>query len=148
MGPKVFFLWSALCGSSLSFAYFLVPETKGLSLEQADKMLEETTPAHPPNGSHTAPSPKKWVSPRRVSHWSADPLPGQRLSCKKSRFGFRDIVASHHFGICLIMVLQHERWLTWLSLQVLDRYWGGVFSVHRILSGRSTDRISAHGRIS
>lgn len=26
------------------YAYFLVPETKGLSLEQVDKMLEETTP--------------------------------------------------------------------------------------------------------
>lgn len=29
---------------SLTFAYFLVPETKGLSLEQVDKMLAETTP--------------------------------------------------------------------------------------------------------
>ena len=44
MGPKVFFLWGALCCISFSFAYFLVPETKGLSLEQIDKMLEETTP--------------------------------------------------------------------------------------------------------
>lgn len=29
---------------SLVFAYFCIPETKGLSLEQMDRMLEETTP--------------------------------------------------------------------------------------------------------
>ncbi|KFY06210.1 hypothetical protein V491_08783, partial [Pseudogymnoascus sp. VKM F-3775] len=43
LGAKVFFMWGALCCISLAFAYFLVPETKGLSLEQVDKMLEETT---------------------------------------------------------------------------------------------------------
>ncbi len=37
-------MWGALCCVSLTFAYFLVPETKGLSLEQIDKMLEESTP--------------------------------------------------------------------------------------------------------
>ena len=26
------------------YAYFLIPETKGLTLEQVDRMLEETTP--------------------------------------------------------------------------------------------------------
>jgi len=26
------------------YAYLLIPETKGLSLEQVDRMLEETTP--------------------------------------------------------------------------------------------------------
>ncbi|KFY74381.1 hypothetical protein V499_05580 [Pseudogymnoascus sp. VKM F-103] len=44
LGAKVFFLWGALCCVSFTFAYFLVPETKGLSLEQVDKMLEETNP--------------------------------------------------------------------------------------------------------
>ncbi|KFX98596.1 hypothetical protein V495_01242 [Pseudogymnoascus sp. VKM F-4514 (FW-929)] len=44
LGAKVFFMWGALCCVSVAFAYFLVPETKGLSLEQVDKMLEESTP--------------------------------------------------------------------------------------------------------
>lgn len=44
MGSKVFFIWGSTCTCCLLFAYFFVPETKGLSLEQVDKMLEETTP--------------------------------------------------------------------------------------------------------
>jgi hypothetical protein len=32
------------CTLCLLFAYFMVPETKGLSLEQVDRMLEETSP--------------------------------------------------------------------------------------------------------
>ncbi|KAF7947615.1 hypothetical protein EAE96_008697 [Botrytis aclada] len=44
LGAKVFFLWGSLCTCCLVYAYFLVPETKGLSLEQVDRMLEETTP--------------------------------------------------------------------------------------------------------
>jgi len=41
---KVFFIWGATCTACVLFAYFLVPETKGLSLEQVDRMFEETTP--------------------------------------------------------------------------------------------------------
>ncbi|KAF1994632.1 MFS monosaccharide transporter-like protein [Amniculicola lignicola CBS 123094] len=41
---KVFFIWGTTCTLCVIFAYFLVPETKGLSLEQVDRMLEETTP--------------------------------------------------------------------------------------------------------
>jgi sugar porter (SP) family MFS transporter len=41
---KIFFMWGSLCMVSVCFAYFLVPETKGLSLEQVDKMLEEVNP--------------------------------------------------------------------------------------------------------
>lgn len=37
-------MWGSLCMVSVLFAYFLVPETKGLSLEQVDRMLEEVTP--------------------------------------------------------------------------------------------------------
>lgn len=44
MKTKVFFVWGATCTACVFFAYFFVPETKGLSLEQVDRMLEETTP--------------------------------------------------------------------------------------------------------
>ncbi|KAF6230876.1 hypothetical protein HO173_010992 [Letharia columbiana] len=44
LGPKVFFVWGALCVCCFIYAYFLIPETKGLSLEQVDRMMEETTP--------------------------------------------------------------------------------------------------------
>jgi MFS family permease len=41
---SVFFIWGSLCTCAFVYAYFLIPETKGLSLEQVDRMLEETTP--------------------------------------------------------------------------------------------------------
>ncbi|KAN0102534.1 putative glucose transporter rco-3 [Hyaloscypha variabilis] len=41
---SVFFVWGGLCTAAFVYAYLLVPETKGLSLEQVDKMFEETTP--------------------------------------------------------------------------------------------------------
>lgn len=41
---NVFFIWGGLCTCAFIYAYFLIPETKGLSLEQVDKMMEETTP--------------------------------------------------------------------------------------------------------
>lgn len=41
---KVFFVWGGLCTCALVYSYFLIPETKGLTLEQVDKMMEETTP--------------------------------------------------------------------------------------------------------
>ncbi|KAI2641681.1 general substrate transporter [Hypomontagnella submonticulosa] len=44
LGAKVFYIWGALCTACFIYAYFLVPETKGLTLEQVDRMLEETTP--------------------------------------------------------------------------------------------------------
>ncbi|KAF9696678.1 hypothetical protein EKO04_005507 [Ascochyta lentis] len=53
---KVFFLWGATCTVCVVFAYFLVPETKGLSLEQVDRMLEETSPRQS----------SKWVPHSRV----------------------------------------------------------------------------------
>lgn len=44
LGAKVFFVWGSLCTCALIYAYFLIPETKGLTLEQVDAMLEETIP--------------------------------------------------------------------------------------------------------
>ncbi|RDL31988.1 putative monosaccharide transporter [Venustampulla echinocandica] len=44
MGSKVFFVWGSLCTACFVYSYLLIPETKGLSLEQVDKMLEETNP--------------------------------------------------------------------------------------------------------
>jgi len=44
MQSKVFFVWGALCTGCFVYAYFLVSETKGLSLEQVDRMLEESSP--------------------------------------------------------------------------------------------------------
>ncbi|KFY46236.1 hypothetical protein V494_00535 [Pseudogymnoascus sp. VKM F-4513 (FW-928)] len=44
LGPKVFFVWGSLCVCCLVYAIFLIPETKGLSLEQVDRMFEESTP--------------------------------------------------------------------------------------------------------
>lgn len=44
MKTKVFFVWGATCTACVVFAWYFVPETKGLSLEQVDLMLEETVP--------------------------------------------------------------------------------------------------------
>jgi len=44
LGAKIFFMWGSLCILTLVFGYFFIPEMKGLSLEQVDRMLEETTP--------------------------------------------------------------------------------------------------------
>ncbi|CAO3569006.1 unnamed protein product [Mortierella alpina] len=44
MQSSVFFLWGTLCALCIVYAYFLVPETKGLTLEQVDQMLDEVSP--------------------------------------------------------------------------------------------------------
>jgi MFS family permease len=41
---RVFFIWGSLCTACFVYSYVLVPETKGLSLEQVDRMLEESVP--------------------------------------------------------------------------------------------------------
>jgi sugar porter (SP) family MFS transporter len=44
MRSSVFFVWGGLCSCAFVYSYFLVPETKGLSLEQVDQMMAEATP--------------------------------------------------------------------------------------------------------
>merc|ERR1711977_642150 len=46
MRSAIFFVWSGTCFCCLIYAILLVPETKGLSLEQVDQMLSETSPRH------------------------------------------------------------------------------------------------------
>ncbi|GFZ45611.1 High-affinity glucose transporter RGT2 [Saitozyma sp. JCM 24511] len=41
LGSKVFFIWGSTCVICFIYAYFLVWETKGLTLEQVDRMMEE-----------------------------------------------------------------------------------------------------------
>ncbi|KAJ7476954.1 hypothetical protein B0H11DRAFT_2031380 [Mycena galericulata] len=40
---KVFFIWGSTCLGCLVFAYFFIPETKGLSLEQIDLLYKESS---------------------------------------------------------------------------------------------------------
>ncbi|KAK0610094.1 general substrate transporter [Bombardia bombarda] len=44
LGAKVFYIWGGLCTLCFVYSYLLIPETKGLTLEQVDQMLQETTP--------------------------------------------------------------------------------------------------------
>ncbi|CDK28629.1 unnamed protein product [Kuraishia capsulata CBS 1993] len=44
LGAKVFFIWGSLCTCCFVYAYLLIPETKGLTLEQVDRMMEESIP--------------------------------------------------------------------------------------------------------
>lgn len=44
LGAKVYFLWGGLSCFCCLYAYFFIPETRGLSLEQVDMMFLNTTP--------------------------------------------------------------------------------------------------------
>ncbi|KAG8861400.1 hypothetical protein FRB96_002849 [Tulasnella sp. 330] len=44
LGVKVFFLWGSTCVGCVLFTYFMVPETKGLSLEAIDILYQNSTP--------------------------------------------------------------------------------------------------------
>jgi hypothetical protein len=47
LSARVLLIWGSLCTTALVYTLFLIPETKDLTLEQVDKMLEETTPRNP-----------------------------------------------------------------------------------------------------
>ncbi|KAK3936283.1 hypothetical protein QBC46DRAFT_461592 [Diplogelasinospora grovesii] len=103
LGPKVFFVWGSLCCLSLAFAYFLVPEMKGLSLEQVDKMMDEVTPRKSAGwrptttfaaemghmGHHTyahAPEKEPQSSFSNMTSIAAESVSTILVSCKQTRF--------------------------------------------------------------
>ena len=67
---SVFFVWGGLCTCAFVYAYFLIPETKGLSLEQVDQMMEESTPR----------TSSKWVPTQTFTSMAAEYGEKQRLS--------------------------------------------------------------------
>ena len=46
LGTKVFYIWGSMCFMCIIFAYFCIPETKGLSLEQVDLLYRNVAPLH------------------------------------------------------------------------------------------------------
>jgi MFS transporter, SP family, sugar:H+ symporter len=46
LGTKVFYIWGTTCCCCIIFAYFCIPETKGLSLEQIDLLYRNTLPVN------------------------------------------------------------------------------------------------------
>ena len=76
---KVFFVWGTLCAIACAYAYLLVPETKGLTLEQVDRMLEESTPR---NSSKWRPNTGNMYSVRKNRASVAD-VPAMRNSEEK-----------------------------------------------------------------
>jgi MFS transporter, SP family, sugar:H+ symporter len=46
LGTKVFYIWGSTCFCCIIFAYFCIPETKGLSLEQIDVLYQNVAPVN------------------------------------------------------------------------------------------------------
>lgn len=42
---KIFFVWGAFCFICIAFVYFMIYETKGLTLEQVDELYTEVSSA-------------------------------------------------------------------------------------------------------
>lgn len=47
---KVFFVWGGFCFICIAFVYFMIYETKGLSLEQVDELYAKVSKAWKSNG--------------------------------------------------------------------------------------------------
>ncbi len=43
---KIFFIWFGCCFLCIAFVYFMIYETKGLTLEEIDELYDEVTIAH------------------------------------------------------------------------------------------------------
>ena len=46
LGTNVFYIWGSTCFGCIVFAYFCIPETKGLSLEQIDLLYRNVAPVN------------------------------------------------------------------------------------------------------
>ena len=46
LNTKVFYIWGSTCFCCIIFAYFCIPETKGLSLEQIDLLYQNVAPVN------------------------------------------------------------------------------------------------------
>lgn len=64
---KIFFVWFAACLISIVFVWFLIYETKGLSLEQVDQLYEEVSSAR----ESTKWKPQTTWEQREVAHGGA-----------------------------------------------------------------------------
>jgi SP family sugar:H+ symporter-like MFS transporter len=54
---KIFFIWFACCFLCIAFVYFMIYETKGLTLEQVDELYDEVKIArHSPGWKPTKPN--------------------------------------------------------------------------------------------
>ncbi|KAI7281007.1 general substrate transporter [Hortaea werneckii] len=81
LGVRVFFVWGALCATCAVFAYIFVPETRGLTLEQVDRMMEEVSARR----SDKWQSREDWA--RDLSRESANEVPSSvqlEVASKKS----------------------------------------------------------------
>jgi len=82
LGAKVFFIWGSLCACCFVYSYLLIPETKGLTLEQVDQMLAETVPRTSsrwvPHTTYTAAAGIGGREKRRVGR-GREPDPSNRV---------------------------------------------------------------------